>query len=68
MPHAEKCPICEGSGKTGKPIPPELQQRCHGCYGKGWIEVKDHHTIKPYFQTPGYMSFPRDKISGNRIG
>lgn len=41
--HAEKCPICLGSGKvvissggyyTGEDV-------CHGCRGRGWIEVSD---------------------------
>ena len=32
--HAEKCPVCLGSGKVeGK--------QCHGCNGRGWIEVSD---------------------------
>lgn len=41
MAHAEKCPICEGKGvvmgiaETGT----QPTQRCHGCYGRGWVEV-----------------------------
>ena len=37
MSHAEKCPVCEGSG-----LPHEgllLETACHGCGGKGWVEV-----------------------------
>ena len=42
MAHAEKCPICEGKGKI-----PRLdgwnchEDACHGCGGKGWVEVAD---------------------------
>ena len=36
--HAEKCPICSGSGETkvGKTKFP-----CFGCDGRGWVEVGD---------------------------
>lgn len=34
MNHAEKCPICYGTGKIKK-------KTCHGCGGKGWIEVSN---------------------------
>jgi len=47
MAHAEKCPICEGSGRL--PLPVEMgttasrpyDKLCHGCDGKGWVEVQD---------------------------
>ncbi len=32
MAHAEKCPVCEGTGDVGA-------AKCHGCRGKGWVEV-----------------------------
>ena len=45
MSHAEKCPICGGSGK----LPDKVT--CHGCGGKGWVEVgKD----SPYIPRPPY--------------
>ena len=41
--HSEKCPVCEGSGYIHIPcdnIPCEKERKsCHGCNGKGWIEV-----------------------------
>ncbi len=36
--HGEKCLICKGTGKVG--TWPE-QWQCHGCCGKGWVEVSD---------------------------
>ena len=51
--HAEKCPICEGSGKAtvGKTKFP-----CYGCDGKGWVEVGDS------FPRPlPHPTFPEEK-------
>lgn len=41
MAHAEKCPICGGSGRLpddGKTTDVKYPI-CHGCNGKGWITV-----------------------------
>lgn len=38
--HAERCPICLGEGKIPDAYNAELV-KCHGCGGKGWVEVKD---------------------------
>ena len=34
---ASKCPVCEGSGWGSA----KYQIRCHGCDGRGWIEVSE---------------------------
>ena len=40
MVHAEKCPVCKGDGELPpKPSDNDLWRICHGCGGKGWIEV-----------------------------
>lgn len=48
MNHAEKCPVCGGSGElseneeirgTGKSR--NFVYVCHGCNGKGWVVVPD---------------------------
>lgn len=47
MAHAEICPICLGEGK----IRPEgiwsedCKITCHGCGGKGWVEVGNSDSI-----------------------
>ncbi len=50
MAHAERCPVCYGGGQLNKgfwepsrvtvPVVPSMQV-CHGCGGKGWVEVSD---------------------------
>ena len=74
---AEKCPVCGGSGKyvhheepghttTGGSIP----QPCHGCGGKGWVEVGDGTpsiTIYPYPPpTTPWPTRPNDVWYGNK--
>jgi hypothetical protein len=59
--HAEKCPICEGKGKV-----PRIdgwnchEDACHGCGGKGWVEVKDgpYYTIQPSIDAPSIQPWP----------
>ena len=43
MSHAEICPVCGGIGW----FPPTLAdpEQCHGCDGKGWIEVGNSDPI-----------------------
>jgi DnaJ-class molecular chaperone len=41
--HAEKCPICDGNGvmAEGPAFLYPTAPICHGCGGKGWVEVND---------------------------
>ncbi len=41
MAHAENCPICGSSGKVKKDDGGTAAEKvpCHGCGGKGWVEV-----------------------------
>ena len=47
MAHAQTCPICNGKGRIPDPgYDPQLtgtrhKVTCHGCHGRGWIEVAD---------------------------
>jgi len=47
MAHAEKCPVCGGTGKVkdnnygSKTDGNDVE--CHGCGGKGWVEVSDSY-------------------------
>ena len=47
MTHAERCPVCNGSGKyvesTYFTITAPIEKTCHGCLGKGWVEVRDDY-------------------------
>lgn len=50
--HAEKCPVCNGTGKFN-----DLQ--CHGCDGKGWVLVPNGETEKIYVPIyPIYPTYP----------
>ena len=35
------CPVCNGTGKIKK-------KTCHGCDGKGWVEVHEQYCPYPY--------------------
>ena len=41
MMHAEKCPVCDGRGQVTDVMQPSCFKACHGCGGKGWVEVRD---------------------------
>lgn len=38
-----RCPICEGKGRILDGIPTSVldADQCHGCGGRGWIEVRE---------------------------
>lgn len=56
MAHAEKCPICYGSGRIG--VERTSRKDCHGCQGKGWIEVDDTIPVFPGpYPTPVPMPY-----------
>lgn len=42
--HGEKCPVCQGEGKIPFGMTAELRE-CHGCGGKGWVEVRDEEPM-----------------------
>ncbi len=43
MSQAETCPVCKGKGKildeSTKETTCPQEKPCHGCSGKGWVEV-----------------------------
>ena len=55
MARAEKCPICEGEGKLVGLLP-EDKHTCHGCGGKGWVEIQDQQ--QRYVPYPPYRLYP----------
>ena len=53
--HAEKCPVCGGEGKVerdGKLV------KCHGCNGKGWVEVSDNDNSFQFPEIPEIPDIP----------
>jgi DnaJ-class molecular chaperone len=54
---AEKCPVCGGTGKYLPPPNPAvtqvpLEQTCHGCGGKGWVETNSTYPWNIYYPDP----------------
>ena len=47
MAHAETCPICKGKGDLPSNTSKQ-KETCHGCSGKGWIEVSDK-ILSPHY-------------------
>ena len=51
---AQLCPVCMGKGK----LPPERGESdepaktCHGCCGRGWVEVGNDCQPQLYFPQP----------------
>lgn len=48
MTHAERCPVCNGTGKlqnwSYSTSSASLSTTCHGCGGKGWVTVGDYYS------------------------
>ncbi len=67
MSKAVKCPICEGKGKVapegvGWSGSPDSYPLCHGCSGKGWVEVgmsdyEKREQISPYKYSSAEVPF-----------
>jgi len=71
------CPICHGNGKIrtidecmiaddAPVIKGEGKTICHGCSGKGWIEIgKDDYPPYPYvpYYPPYYPTYPAPYIT-----
>ena len=38
-PRAERCPVCHGTGEVDAHTGPGETKTCHGCGGKGWVQV-----------------------------
>lgn len=48
MAKAVICPVCDGKGKIRDDKTNTAQEiTCHGCFGRGWVEVSDHCGCSP---------------------
>jgi len=61
MAHAERCPLCLGTGnKNGVESNPfGTTEICHGCGGKGWVEVTEESEMYNF-----WLSYPPPIFSG----
>jgi len=52
--HAEKCPICGGTGNADRTWATDSMIRietCNGCFGTGWVTVQDTPTYITIYAT-----------------
>ena len=61
MAHAEKCPVCGGSGvivdsEFGRSTAAQATKPCHGCGGSGWVTVHDCGKTNPVY-VPYYVPY-----------
>lgn len=59
MAHAEQCIICKGKGAivdaTKSAQQSDGRVACHGCGGKGWVQIDDNEQD---FPAPAYPFYP----------
>lgn len=84
MAHAEKCPVCGGTGKAAPAGAwagsPDSFPTCHGCQGKGWVTVEDSPKVCPtsppvpvwvpptQYYGPTYLPYPYRTSVGGQCG
>ena len=72
--HSEKCPICNGKGtipQFNASTESSMEITCHGCNGKGWIEVRNEFGLdvfKPnaYDNNGDPIEYGYEKIGGKK--
>ena len=52
MLQAQICPVCNGSGKIMSEPTTNKDKTCHGCDGRGWVEVGTPAYL------PAYPNYP----------
>lgn len=55
---AVKCPVCDGSGRTSKMFDSSTNTKeCHGCNGKGWVEIGSDAEPPMWRWPAGYVTY-----------
>ncbi len=75
MTHAEKCPVCGGTGTVDTTVvaghPVKLSRSCHGCDGKGWVVVTElpepepPPVVMPRRDQPGTPMWYKEPTTGD---
>ena len=69
MARAVLCPVCQGKGVIYGPAPlgTAFDTQCHGCAGKGWVEIVDAQELSwmPLNQCP---ACGRDRSAASLTG
>jgi len=52
------CPVCLGKGRIPDESSPgttsPVSKPCHGCGGRGWVEVHEDYNYPPYPHPPNW--------------
>ena len=66
------CPVCNGTGKSYIAPPVGDYGTCHGCDGKGWVEVHEEADIYQYYPpqttSPQYYRYTWPWVRDTRFG
>jgi DnaJ-class molecular chaperone len=63
MAHAEKCPVCNGTGNKNGAEDNLYGTNiiCRGCGGSGWVEVQDRNE---YYETTSIVQYSHGYLGG----
>ena len=74
MAHAERCPLCSGTGCKDGHDQRDCPTTCHGCGGAGWVSVQDsvplwiYEPCPPEFRQPVDFQWPPPSFTSDPYG